>query len=186
MALRYKTWSPRTVCLLLLALLPVVAVADGPASEYAVKTAMVYKITKFVSWPESAFALQDSPLKICVAKGGSFAKHMQSLEGRKVGAHPIEVVTFRDASSVEQQCQVLVISRKEAKQAGQLLLAVSARPVLTIGDSDGFAEQGGIIGLEIEQSHVGFAINVDASQQVGLGINAQLLQLAKIIDKGGA
>jgi hypothetical protein len=111
---------------------------------------------------------------------------MQSLEGRKVGAHPIEVVTFRDPSSVEQQCQVLVISRKEAKQAGQLLLAVSARPVLTIGDSDGFAEQGGIIGLEIEQSHVGFAINVDASQQVGLGINAQLLQLAKIIEKGGA
>jgi len=57
---------------------------------------------------------------------------------------------------------------------------------LTIGDSDGFAEQGGIIGLELDQSRVSFAINVNASQQVGLGINAQLLQLAKIVSKGGA
>jgi hypothetical protein len=162
-----------------------VATADGPASEYAVKTAMVYKITKFVSWPESAFDLEDAPLKICVARGGSFARHMKSLEGRKVGRHPIEIVTFKEAGAVSQQCQVLVISRKEAKQAQQLLLAVAARPVLTIGDSDGFAEQGGIIGLEIRQSHVSFAINVDASHDVGLDINTQLLQLAKIIEKGG-
>ena len=164
------------LCLIIMAVSPVVAIADAPASEYAVKTAMVYKITKFVSWP----------LNICVAKGGSFAKPMKSLQGRKVGGHAIEIVTFKDVTAVEQPCQVLVISRRESKQADQLLLAVAMKPVLTIGDSDGFAEQGGIIGLELDQSRISFAINVDASQQVGLGINAQLLQLAKIVSKGGA
>jgi len=174
------------LCLIIMAVSPVVAIADAPASEYAVKTAMVYKITKFVSWPDTAFDLDDSPLNICVAKGGSFAKPMKSLQGRKVGGHAIEIVTFKDVTAVEQPCQVLVISRRESKQADQLLLAVAMKPVLTIGDSDGFAEQGGIIGLELDQSRISFAINVDASQQVGLGINAQLLQLAKIVSKGGA
>jgi hypothetical protein len=172
-------------CLILMVVLPVVAVADQPASEYAVKTAMVYKLTKFVSWPDSVFILEDSPLNICVAKGGSFAKPMQSLQGRKVRGHTIEIVTFKDISAVEFQCQVLVVSRKEAKNTDVLLASVATRPVLTIGDSDGFAEQGGIIGLELEQSRVGFAINVEASEQVGLGINAQLLQLAKIVKQGG-
>jgi len=186
MLLRYIKSSLSNLCLVFMAMLPAVATADAPASEYAVKTAMVYKLTKFISWPDGAFELEDSPLNICVAKGGSFARPMKSLQGRKVGGHTIEIITFKDVTAVERPCQVLVISRREAKQADKLLLAVSAKPVLTIGDSDGFAEQGGIIGLEIEQSHVGFAINVDASRQVGLDINAQLLQLAKIVSKGGA
>lgn len=169
----------------MMAVLPVVAVAEKHASEYAVKTAMVYKITKFISWPESVFMLEDSPLNICVAKGGSFAKPMKSLEGLKVRGHTIEIITFKDITTVEFQCQVLVVSRKEAKDTELLLASVATRPVLTIGDSDGFAEQGGIIGLELEQNRVGFAINIEASEQVGLGINAQLLQLAKIIEQGG-
>jgi len=171
---------------MLLAWQPVAAIAEVPASEYAVKTAMVYKITKFISWPDSAFAFDDSPLNICVAKGSSFAKPIKSLQGREVRGHSIEIVTFKDAGAIELQCQVLLVSRKEADQAGVLLLAVARKPVLTIGDSEGFAEQGGIIGLELEQSRVNFAINIDASQQVGLGINAQLLQLAKLVQEGGA
>lgn len=170
----------------MMAVLPVVAVAEKHASEYAVKTAMVYKITKFISWPESVFMLEDSPLNICVAKGSSFAKPMKSLQGLKVRGHTIEIITFKDITTVEFQCQVLVVSRKEAKDTELLLASVATRPVLTIGDSDGFAEQGGIIGLELKQNRVGFAINIEASEQVGLGINAQLLQLAKIIEQGGA
>jgi hypothetical protein len=186
MNLRHKISSLGGLCLLCMAMLPAVAIADGAASEYAVKTAMVYKLTKFINWPDVAFAEEGSPLNICVAKGSSFAKPIQSLQGRVVRGHAIEIILFKDLSAVEQQCQVLVISRKEAKQADQLLLAVAEKPVLTIGDSDGFAEQGGIIGLELEQSRVSFAINVAAGQQVGLSINAQLLQLAKIVQQGGA
>jgi hypothetical protein len=185
MVFHYKILKLLRVCLILMAMLPVVAMAEKPASEYAVKTAMVYKLTKFVSWPDSVFSLEDSPLNICVAKSGSFAKPMKSLQGRKVRGHTIEIVTFKDTSVVELQCQVLVVSRKEAKNTDVLLASVATRPVLTIGDSDGFAEQGGIIGLELEQNRVGFAINVEASEQVGLGINAQLLQLAKIVGQGG-
>jgi hypothetical protein len=186
MVFHYKILKLLRVCLILMAVLPVVAMAEKPASEYAVKTAMVYKLTKFINWPDVAFAEEGSPLNICVAKGSSFAKPIQSLQGRVVRGHAIEIILFKYLSAEEQQCQVLVISRKEAKQADQLLLAVAEKPVLTIGDSDGFAEQGGIIGLELEQSRVSFAINVEAGQQAGLSINAQLLQLAKIVQQGGA
>jgi len=162
----------------------VTAAAQSAPSEYAVKTAIVYKIAKFVSWPDSAFQLADGPLNICLAQGSPFAKAMRSLQGRTVQGHRIQLVSLESFESITPDCQVLVISHKESKQAEALLMSVASLPVLTIGDADGFAERGGIVGLEIEQSKVGFAINVSASERVGLGIRAQLLQLARIVGNG--
>ena len=155
--------------------------AESSASEYAVKAAMIYKITKFVSWPEAAFIREDSPLNICMAEESPFAKAMNSLKGRKVKGHKVEIITFKEFSAVQAQCQVLIVSHKKARQVDAMIAGISDRPILTIGDSEGFAEQGGIIGLQQEQSRISFAINVAASERVGLKISAQLLQLATIV-----
>lgn len=64
------------------------------------------------------------------------------------------------------------------------LQAAAGTPVLTIGDADGFVEQGGIIGLHVEQSRIAFIVNLSASARAGIGISAQLLQLATIVNKG--
>jgi hypothetical protein len=181
MFMRSVTAKLRWLCLAILVVPTLAATAESSASEYAVKAAMIYKITKFVSWPEAAFVRADSPLNICMAEDSPFKEAMHSLQGRKVKRHKVEIITFKDFSAVQAQCQVLVVSHKKARQVGAMINGIGDRPILTIGDSEGFAEQGGIIGLEQEQSRVSFAINVDASERVGLQISAQLLQLATIV-----
>jgi len=170
--------------ILLLTLCQQQVFAQGAASEYAVKTAIVYKITKFVSWPTSAFGPTNAPLNICVLTGSPFEEPMRSLQGRKVQGHAIEVVSYETPNDIGAQCQVLVVSSEEAERMASILDLVARQPTLTIGDADGFAEHGGIVGLEVQKNRVGFAINVSASEKVGLGISAQLLQLATIVEGG--
>ena len=181
MLTRFITKKLRWLCLALIVMPVMAATAESSASEYAVKAAMIYKITKFVSWPEDAFIRKDSPLNICMADKSPFTEAMASLKGRKVNSHKVEIITFKEFSAVQVHCQVLVVSHKKARQVDAMIAGIGTRPILTIGDSEGFAEQGGIVGLQQEQNRIGFAINVEASERVGLQISAQLLQLATIV-----
>jgi hypothetical protein len=178
---RSITTKLRWLCLAIFVLPTLATAAEPSASEYAVKAAMIYKITKFVTWPEDAFIRKDSPLNICMAQDSPFAKAMSSLAGRKVKSHKIEIITFKEFNAVRAQCQVLLVSHKKARQVDAMIAGIGSMPILTIGDSEGFAQQGGIIGLQQEQDHIGFSINVAASERVGLQISAQLLQLGTIV-----
>ncbi len=174
------------IALIAVAIPNAVLAADPSASEYAVKTAIVYKLTKFVNWPKSAFSSPQSSLNICVDQSGPFYEPMQSLQGRTVHGHNLEIVGLSGPGTPATNCHVLIISEVDKNPAVASIASAASQPVLTIGDTDGFADQGGMVGLELEQSRIVFAINVGASQQAGLDISVQLLQLARIVDTEGA
>jgi hypothetical protein len=171
-------------CLILLASLPAGAVGESMASEYALKTAIVYKIVKFVSWPEAASTVDTKPLYLCVPESDPIASAMDALSGETAHGRPIEIRRLGRASSLPGDCNILYMSRRESARHTTLLAHAADAPVLTIGDSKGFVKSGGIVALEIRQSRVQFAINTNASQRAGLRISAQLLQLARIDDGG--
>ncbi len=54
-------------------------------------------------------------------------------------------------------------------------------PVLTVSDIDGFAEQGGIIGLSLNGERVEFTVNLRAARQAGIKLNSQLLRLGRVV-----
>ncbi len=58
--------------------------------------------------------------------------------------------------------------------------------VLTVSDTQGFLEDGGIVNFVIEDNKVRFDINLTASEKAGLKIRSQLLRLAKKVIKDGA
>ena len=55
--------------------------------------------------------------------------------------------------------------------------------MLTVGDTDNFAAQGGIINFKIEGGNVRLQINTEAARKDQLHISAKLLSLAEIVDK---
>jgi hypothetical protein len=170
------------ICAAILAGAPVGTHADTPASEYAVKAAIVFKIAKFVSWPETAGSGDTSALSICLPEGDPIGPSIDALSGEKIQGRRIEVQRLSTINTVTSECEILYMSRPTVERHGQLLNRIAEAPVLTIGDSRNFVNSGGIIALEIRQSRVQFAINVRASQRAGLDISAQLLQLATIKD----
>jgi uncharacterized protein DUF4154 len=155
------------------------------AAEYDVKAAFLYNFTKFVDWPSSAFP-DPSNLRICVLGEDPFGKSLRSVAGEQVGGHKL-IVMQTDSISRPAGCQVLFISHSERERLPQILAAVKDAPVLTVGDTNGFADHGVIINFVLEGSKVRFEINTESADRAGIRISSKLLQLAKrIVPNPGA
>jgi hypothetical protein len=155
--------------------------AEPAASEHAVKAAIVYKIAKFVSWPEDSSAANPQLLPICLPESDPIGPAMDALAGKTVQGRTIEIRRFEESTTLTDDCAILFVSKSAALRRPSLLSDVANSPVLTIGDSADFADIGGIVMLEVANSRVQFAISMSASDRAGLGISAQLLQLAKLL-----
>jgi hypothetical protein len=167
----------RNLSLLLTALLVLPgAAAAQTAAEYDVKAAFLYNFTKFVDWPPAAFPDPNS-LKVCVLGEDPFGRSLQAVEGEQVGNRKLKVVQT-DSLSKLGGCQVLFISRSEHDRIAQILALVKEAPVLTVGDTKGYVEQGVNINFTLEGSKVRFEINTDTADRAGLRISSKLLQLA--------
>jgi len=168
----------------MISLLPLQATAESPvASEYAVKAALVFKIAKFVTWPDQAFTGLSEPLSVCVPENNPIAPALSTLSGKPIHGRAFSVRYVSDNPIVSSDCQILLVTKTSNKRQTAFLKAISSQPVLTIVDNDQFGKQGGIIGLKVKQNRVQFEIDIAASENAGLDISAQLLQLAKIMNK---
>lgn len=163
-----------------------VAAEEQGASEYAVKAAIIYKISKFVSWPDDAFTTRTEPLSICLPAADPIGPALDALTGKIVQGRSIEVLRFDETEAIASNCKILFLGEAADGRRIALVSGVANSPVLTIGDTEDFVDLGGIVTLEIQQNRIRFAINVGASERAGLGISAQLLQLATIRNGGSA
>jgi hypothetical protein len=176
----------RTRALLVAALLLLPgALAAQTAPEYDVKAAFLYNFTKFVDWPASAFPDAFS-LKLCLLGEDPFGRSLQAVAGEQVGNRKLAVMRT-DSLAKTGGCQILFISRSERERLPQVLAMVKDSPVLTVGDTKGFADQGVIVNFILEGSKVRFEINTEAAERAGLKVSSKLLQLAKrIVPASGA
>lgn len=164
----------------LLALLLLLLAARGaeaaPATDNEVKAAFIHNIAKFVEWPPSA----PRGLKLCLLGQDPLGGAAAVLQGKAVGGMAWEVAAVKPGDSL-RECRVLFIGASESDSLRRVLDGVKGSPVLTVGDSGGFAGQGVAVNFYLEQNKVRFEINVDAARRAGLRISSQLLKLARIV-----
>jgi hypothetical protein len=150
-------------------------------AEYKLKLAFLYNFAQFVEWPPDAFRVPNAPLTVCVVGENPFQGQLeQSLRDRKAGSHPIELKNLMPGDD-PKACHLIFLRAGEKKAAGQMLTGLKGSSALTVGESKGFAQRGGVINLTLEENKLGFEINVDAAGQSHLRISAKLLALAKIV-----
>ena len=91
----------------------------------------------------------------------------------------------RQVSNAEQAkiCQVLFVAASERKRAAAILPDLKASSVLTVGESEGFAAEGGVINFKVEGGRARFEINTNAAERARLRISSKLLSLAEIVQK---
>jgi hypothetical protein len=151
------------------------------ASEYQIKAVFLFNFAQFVDWPPSVFASPDAPFCIGVLGDDPFGENLDEVvRGEHVGNRPIVVKRVRQVEDVEH-CQMLYISRSESRQLGSVLARVRERPILTVADLRGFAENGGIIGFVMEANRVRLHVNLEAAQTAQLKISSKLLRTAQLV-----
>jgi hypothetical protein len=53
--------------------------------------------------------------------------------------------------------------------------------VLTVGETKGFVQEGGIINFVLQDDRVLFEVNHKAARQAGLSVSSRLLAVAKLV-----
>ena len=152
-------------------------------SEYQVKAAYLYSFTKFVEWPAGTFTNAADPIRLCVLNDKSFHAQLNQIAGNKqIAGHPVLVVLITD-SKQSRGCQELFIGASSTPETSQILDSVRGASVLTVGETDAFVEQGGMINFVVLGDHVQFQVNQKAATQAGLHMSSQLLSVAKRVFK---
>lgn len=151
-------------------------------TEYDVKAAFIHNIAKYVEWP--AAATSSDSAKLCLLGRDPFAGALDALRGKQLGKLNWEVVAVETGTNLKT-CRVLFISTAERGNLDAILKRVGNSPMLTVGDSEGYAERGVMVNFYLEESRVRFEINPAAARQGGLRISSQLLKLARIVGGDG-
>ena len=172
---------------------------DAHHQEQQLKAAFVYNFIKFVEWPNERTADNDRPITIGIVGSqdscGAFApvKH-KKIKNRDISIQYIagyEQLT-KPSDSNDQQwqqkiaalktCDVLLLLKCSDARRGdstEIIKALRDSWVLTVGETTGFLESGGMINFLMEGRKVRFEINYVAAKQAKLQIRSQLLRLAE-------
>lgn len=155
------------------------ALREPKPSAARVEAAYIYNFAKFIEWPAAKFAGPTSPIRFCVLNDFSFEADLsQVVNGRSIADHPVEVVQVRDATE-SLNCHILFVNSAQQSQARHLTEVLRGSGVLTVGETDTFVEEGGIINFFLDNDQVQFRINRKAAQQAGLYVSSRLLTVAK-------
>jgi hypothetical protein len=151
------------------------------ASEYQVKAAYLYNFAKFVEWPARDFANSTAPIQLCVLNDPSFGSELnQIVKGKVVAGHPVSVVPVQTPEQ-SRSCHILFVNASQNAQARHVIEVLRDTSVLTVGETKGFVEDGGIINFVLQDDRVQFQVNHKAAKQAGLGISSRLLAIAKAV-----
>lgn len=153
----------------------------SPPGESEVKATFVLNFIRFVTW--SGIQGENSvDLPVCALANSDFANAIKlAVSGKLVQGRAISFTL--DVAPDPSRCRVLIVDVAQYPIAAAPLHAVSAAPVLTIGNGPGFMEIGGMFELILENRKIRFDANLNAVRQAGLSMNAYVFQLSRNLAK---
>ena len=159
---------------------------SSDSSEYLIKAGFIYNFAKLVEWPTSAFAQQDSPIVIGILGDDPFGGTLDRIVAdKKINGRGFAIRRLRWSKDLKdlRDCNILFVSSSEKEHIDSVVDAMKWLPVLTIGDTAGFAKRGGIVNFTLEDNKVRFEVNVEAAKRADLTISSRLLTLARIVQQ---
>ena len=172
-------------------------------SKYETKAGYLLNFAEFVEWPAGAFSNAKSPIVLGVVGKDPFGVELDKLQGKIVNGRAFEIRRFKGAMEFRgeetpgrrqddlpakqakklaemKSCHILFITSSEKNFLTQTLKPFRGASVLTVGETDSFAREGGIITFVESENNVQLEINLAAAEQARLKISSKLLSLAKV------
>jgi hypothetical protein len=151
------------------------------ASASEVQAVFLFNFAQFVEWPAEAFPDSQAPLVIGILGKDPFGSFLdETVRGEKVRGRAFRVDRYRRVDDVKD-CQILFISRSEAKRLDGILSALKGRPILTVSNGDDFERPGGIIRFILDESKIRLSVDLEAAQAARLTFSSKLLRSAEIV-----
>jgi hypothetical protein len=169
------------LALSLVLLLPASSAGAKITHEYDLKAAFVFHFAQFVKWPPEAWPGRGSPLTIGILGEDPFGKSLDEIIANEtVDGHKLLVRRFQNLNQIDS-CQILFISASEKDRLGSILSRLGHRSILTVGETEDFAQRSGMIGFVISEKRLRLAVNVAAASAANLTISSKLLRQSQIV-----
>ena len=153
------------------------AALPAVVSPQAMHAAFTLNLTRFITWPEKAFASAAAPLVI-----GTFPRDTINPEldaaarGEQVNGHPVRTMRLQSLDDLAK-CHVVFVAHNNPRQAA-IMQQAAGKPILMIGDGAGFLELGGHVRFVPQPPRIALKISAENLKASGLEARAQLLRLA--------
>ena len=151
--------------------------ADEVSRVYMIKAAFIYNFTKFVMWPQQGSYSDAESFNVCILGDDRLTAAASTIQGKSVQGKVLQIKYITNAGE-NGECEIIFLAISNTERLQQALETIKGTRVLSVGDSNDFVDNGGIIGLFVENNKVRFDINQLAADDSGLKINSRLLELA--------
>jgi hypothetical protein len=152
-------------------------VKPAGSPEYDVKAALLYRCLELVQWPSGATPAGEPTITVGLLGKNPFGKSLNNLVGKTISGRRLVVRNLRRATEAES-CQLLFVASSETKRTSKILKNVASFPVLTVGESPGFGEQGGMINLLLVGKNIRLEINLAAVEQARIVMDPKLITMS--------
>src|SRR5690606_26423091 len=150
--------------------------------EFQVKALFLYNFANFVEWPQEAFADRESPLKMCLFGAVPFGEFLDMVNGVRIRDRTLQVIRTTDYDKIRAGCHILFVGIDRLDRLDEFFSNINNLFVLSIGNTAGFAENGGVVNILRTRDRQKFEINLSRAIENGLLISSDLLSLARIIN----
>jgi hypothetical protein len=145
--------------------------------EYAVKAAYLYNFAKFTEWPNTE---QPRSLTVCIYGKDPFGGFLdEAVRGKQAHGLPFLIRRLPAGDEHPDGCQILFFGSTARIESA--LSRLQGRSILTVGESDGFSERGGMIGLVTDHGSIRFDINLAAIAAAGLRVSSRFIEVGHVV-----
>jgi len=147
--------------------------------EYRVKAAFLFHFAQLVDWPAEPVSGTDNSLSLCTLGEDPFQGTLEgTVAGKAIGNRTIRVRHLFTPHDL-QVCQIIFLGKSQSKRIPTLVAELHNAPILTVGETAGFLDAGGMICFLLDENKVRFEINLNAADSANLKIGSRLLILAQ-------
>jgi len=171
-------------CFFWLLLIPIMPLQSAGPSEYELKAAFLHNLSNFITWPSKAFSSDDAPFLLCILGSDPFGDNLEAITGNQkvAGQHSIQVLKITNEVDAKE-CHLVFVSSSEQNKMPKILNFLNNFHILTVGDTEDFIEHGGMIMFATVEGKIKLFISSDRITASRLKASAQLLKIAKIVNK---
>jgi hypothetical protein len=154
--------------------------------EYTAKASLLERFTRFVDWPNEIKGDQSSePFVVSVIGRSPFGDNLEkTFQGMKIKNRRVEIRYIDDVEEING-AHLLFITKSKRNELSKIIEYTKNREILTVGDTEGYAEAGVLINILIEKNKMKFEIKLSSVSLSGLEFDPFFLDNATIIRSPG-
>jgi len=153
------------------------------ASIYVLKAVYLEKFSRFITWPEESLIDKTSePFIISVIGETPLTKNLEQIYAiQEIKNKRVIIKKIKHLNEI-QDSHILFIAESEKKNIDKIIEITKQQPILTIGETEGFAEKGVLINFFETNNKLRFEINETAVLKSPLQMSFYLLNSARIVN----